>query len=797
MRRGALLLILLALATAWAVSVGGGAQRGAADHTVGADGKESRGPICNLAPDRDNPDRPGVRPQADNPCVPAVARNLVGAGSTAGKAIPVCAGPHYDASTQEAVRLLNGAGFGRALFVWKGALTNCPHELASGLVSSVIVTDRYYRDPDRADNGPGALRHYCRRDSADRTAWACALNYTVRRADFARVGQAEVRVNPWLDVVTAAETAKGKTAMGTCAPAGHTFDPDTAILRNCTPASEGNLVKGRADGTLELTRHIAHELLHVLGLRDYHCGAAPLGAKTPALMDSDYKSNCRTERLQTANRTDATKALVGKWDRDDYAGIYTPAPVADLELAETSAGLRLTWDAGDVHVKKGFRVERRVGNAWRAVAGATVGPNREAVTIAKPATAQTYRVVSLTDALAASGAWPTVTYVPEETTYPLNVTHGQNGDVSPEGKSERAEGATVQVTADPDTGYVVNRWSATGANHKAVTLGACSPAAATCRTVTMDGPRHVHVTFKKRVVTPPPPTTKKCPTYTFTVSATGGGSVSGGGTYGGKVVAITSPCSASTSATATWNNATHSFEGWTGACTHKGASCTVTNASTSATATFKKRPPPPTPKPTPAPTPEPTVTCLVTVKFGSGGTAGGGGAVKCGKGSVTIWARAGTGYCFTGWTPVFGRNSEQAQNAQTCRRTSSVRVSPQVDITYTANFRRATPVYYRLVVVGGAGGGSYQAGTWATASASAGRCFLGRTYTFSRWTGDSTSRSRVIRIYMSRNKSVTAVYTVGPACQFSEDTVPEDDGGGPAWTEPPETEPPDDDPAEP
>ena len=112
-------------------------------------------------------------------------------------------------------------------------------------------------------------------------------------------------------------------------------------------------------------------------------------------------------------------------------------------------------------------------------------------------------------------------------------------------------------------------------------------------------------------------------------------------------------------------------------------------------------------------------------------------------------------------------------------------------VTAIANFKRAPTVYYTLTVKNGSGSGRYKANTYATATASAGRCFLGRTYTFKRWSGDSTSKSRSIRIYMSRNKAVTAIYTVGPACQNAEGSEQVDDGGGPAWTEAPTTEPPD------
>ncbi len=67
---------------------------------------------------------------------------------------------------------------------------------------------------------------------------------------------------------------------------------------------------------------------------------------------------------------------------------------------------------------------------------------------------------------------------------------------------------------------------------------------------------------------------------------------------------------------------------------------------------------------------------------------------------------------------------------------------------------------YTLTVVGGSGGGSSLEGTWATASAPAGKCFPGTACIFKRWTGDSTSTSRTIRLHMNGNKSVTATFTV-------------------------------------
>lgn len=74
----------------------------------------------------------------------------------------------------------------------------------------------------------------------------------------------------------------------------------------------------------------------------------------------------------------------------------------------------------------------------------------------------------------------------------------------------------------------------------------------------------------------------------------------------------------------------------------------------------------------------------------------------------------------------------------------------------------------------GSGGGNVHCGVGSAtiwARASAGRCFLGYTYTFKRWPSDSSSTSRSINLYMNCNKSVTAVYTVGGSCQLSEESV--------------------------
>ncbi len=69
---------------------------------------------------------------------------------------------------------------------------------------------------------------------------------------------------------------------------------------------------------------------------------------------------------------------------------------------------------------------------------------------------------------------------------------------------------------------------------------------------------------------------------------------------------------------------------------------------------------------------------------------------------------------------------------------------------------------------------------------------MGKTYILKRSSGDASGTSRVTSVHISRNKSVTVVYTVGRTCQLSEAGLNvEDGGGGSAWAGLPATEPPD------
>lgn len=419
MRRAMVIAFLLGLAVL-AVEMVAGGEPAPAKHREGAG--EGRGASCWIKPNA-NPTLPGTITRG---CVPALARNIIGDGNTAGKAIPVCAETEHDDSTKAAIIILNKE-LGRTVFRWAGAPTaaNCGHSTSGTTITSVVISAQY----TGSTTDPQPLG--CRTSLDDAPSFACIRHFSVKSSHVAYYGRAEIRVHPYLDVVTAAETKKGRTMYGTCAPAGHTFDKNTTRVRICNSATR-NIHDGlsgqdrvRVDGTLELTRHLAHELLHVLGMRDYFCGDDPLDEQA-SLMDSNFRPACRTPRMQDANRNDATKAMLVKWDLDDYRGIYNPTPVEKLHIdtKETQKEkLRLRWTATNVHAEKGFRVERKVGtNAWRPVTGAVTGPNKTTVLFDKPSSSQTYRLVSLTDALTAAelkkleATWPTVTYTAPKST---------------------------------------------------------------------------------------------------------------------------------------------------------------------------------------------------------------------------------------------------------------------------------------------------------------------------------------------------------------------------------------------
>ena len=154
----------------------------------------------------------------------------------------------------------------------------------------------------------------------------------------------------------------------------------------------------------------------------------------------------------------------------------------------------------------------------------------------------------------------TLSYCTTTTTYLLTTTAGTGGRTSPlPGTYRYFDGASVTVTATPNPYYNMGTWG-----------GDCSGTAATC-TLTLDAAKTASVSFQIQ-------------TYALTVTATGGGTVSPTGTTtqnGGTELTLT----------ASWNDATHTFTGWSGDCSGSETTCALLiDAAKTVTATFAALP---------------------------------------------------------------------------------------------------------------------------------------------------------------------------------------------------------------
>ena len=197
-------------------------------------------------------------------------------------------------------------------------------------------------------------------------------------------------------------------------------------------------------------------------------------------------------------------------------------------------------------------------------------------------------------------------------------------------------GTRVTVTASPNAGYQFSRWS-----------GACT-GTGTC-SVLLNASRSVTATF-----------TRIQYTLSTSVSPAGGGSVSGGGAYNSGT-RVTVRASANTG---------YQFSRWSGACSGTGACSVRMNGNKAVRAHFTVK------------------YCRVSATVGRGGggtvsTSPTSGAVQCGTGSVTVRARASSGYCFGAWGGGLGVTGQAS-----CDTTSSRTITkPTTDVTVTANFR--------------------------------------------------------------------------------------------------------------
>jgi len=204
--------------------------------------------------------------------------------------------------------------------------------------------------------------------------------------------------------------------------------------------------------------------------------------------------------------------------------------------------------------------------------------------------------------------------------------------------------------------------------------------------------------------------------YTITLSATTGGSVSGGGTYhaGSTATIVATPDSG------------YRFVQWSDGDTNATRNIVV-NSDITLTATFE------------------IATYTVTLTAGTGGTVSGGGTYAAGT-VVTIKATANLGYGFVKW-------SDGDTNA-----TRNIVVNS--DIALTATFKQYTVYYtvslyaddYDLGCCTVSGGGTYAAGTTITISTSdtCGFC------TWVKWSDGNTNKTRQITV--NSNISLTAYW---------------------------------------
>ena len=274
----------------------------------------------------------------------------------------------------------------------------------------------------------------------------------------------------------------------------------------------------------------------------------------------------------------------------------------------------------------------------------------------------------------------------------------EGGTVSDGGLYGVADNTVVTVTATPNSGYRFDSWSGDGCTGS----GAC--------TVTMDQNREITATFVSTVTR-----------YTLTTSASpsGGGTLTGAGTYdSGTAVTVTAT-----------PNLGYRFVEWGGACLGSGTCSVTMTADRSVTATFATTP---------------THRLIARAQPAAGGTVSGGGTYNSGT-VVTVTATPNSGYRFDRWS---GACTGSGACSVTMTTTRIVLAVFSTTATLTTN---ASPSAGGTV----GGAGTYNVGTRVLVAA-----YPKAGYAFERWSGDCTG-SGACRVVMSVNRSVTAHFTSG------------------------------------
>ena len=268
--------------------------------------------------------------------------------------------------------------------------------------------------------------------------------------------------------------------------------------------------------------------------------------------------------------------------------------------------------------------------------------------------------------------------------FTLSFTAGSGGSVSsPGGVYE--EGSEVTITATPVSGYIFSGWS-NGSADNPITL-------------TVNSDTTLNATFTA------------IPTYSVTLTANSGGSVTGGGSYqeGTQVTLSATPTSG------------YIFSSWSDGLTDSNRTITISENIT-LSANFV----------------ETVYTYTLSVEAGNGGSVSSSGGVYEEGVQVTITASPDSGYTFGSWSNGSTENT--------------ITITLDSDLSLTANFETIPSFSISLNANSGgsvSGAGTYYQGAQVTISASPNSGYL-----FSSWSDGSTEQNRTISV--TQNLTLTA-----------------------------------------
>ena len=320
------------------------------------------------------------------------------------------------------------------------------------------------------------------------------------------------------------------------------------------------------------------------------------------------------------------------------------------------------------------------------------------------------------------------------TKYTLTINRSPTAGGTVTGAGEHIAGAPVEIKATPATGYAFNGWTISSGT---ATFGNASNSTTT---VTLNSNATIVANFVQ--------------TFTLTVSAGAGGTVSPSGAQAN----ITAGTVRNISATA---NSGYTFSGWTvtvGTATianpNSASTSVPVNGNITVTANFTLIPTQPT-----------TYTLTINRNTTAGGTVTptSGGSHNAST-PISISATPASGYTFSNWTAGSGASIANANSATTT-------VTLTGNATITANFTQTAATECNLTInrsptTGGTvtGSGTITAGNAKTITASP-----ASGYTFSGWTITSSNAS--INNVSNASTSVTVTASTASACTGNNSVV--------------------------